>query len=313
MPVTPVAGNTHQSSTFGKLLEPGLRKVFFETYDELPEQFTQVFKIKTSKKAKETDYGLSSFDVWAKRATGLDNVTYGKIDPGLERTYTHEEFTGGFMVERKFVDDEMYDVINKMPAALARDGRYKVEADAANLFNNGFSEDVGGVGASAIYDGKALFAADHALLKGGTCSNLVNNGAAAPLSDTNLKSAITLMRNTRNEANQKIVYQPGVLVVPPNLEWLAMELTKSQQKPGTNLNDINTLMGRLKVFVWDFLSDTDAWFVMDEKRHEANFFWRVKPEFKNTEDFDTLVAKYRGYMRYSFGVSDWRGIVGSAG
>jgi hypothetical protein len=59
-------------------------------------------------------------------------------------------------------------------------------------------------------------------------------------------------------------------------------------------------------------SDT-AWFLQDGARHELNFFWRVKPEFKNEEDFDTFVAKYRGYMRYSFGFSDWRGMVGSKG
>lgn len=29
--------------------------------------------------------------------------------------------------------------------------------------------------------------------------------------------------------------------------------------------------------------------------------------------FDTFVSKYRGYCRYSFGYSDWRGIVGSKG
>ena len=52
---------------------------------------------------------------------------------------------------------------------------------------------------------------------------------------------------------------------------------------------------------------------MDSTRHELNFFWRVRPEFKQAEDFDTLVAKYRGYMRYSYGYSDYRGIVGSKG
>ena len=65
------------------------------------------------------------------------------------------------------------------------------------------------------------------------------------------------------------------------------------------------------MFVYDFIgnasggSDT-AWFVMDGGRHELNFFWRIKPEFKWDEDFDTFVAKYRGYMRYSFGYSDWK-------
>lgn len=309
MSVTIAAGNTHESSGFGALLEPKLRKVFFETMDELPEQFSKVFNIKSSTKAVETDYGLGAFDVWAKRATGISDVTYGKIAAGDERTYTHNEFTGGFIVERKFVDDEMYGVIEKMPAALARDGRYKVEADAAKLFINGFSKDVGGADASAIYDGKALFASDHPLISGGTCSNLITGA----LSDTKLKEAITLMRKTQDESGKTVVYNPGVLIVPPDLEWLAIEITKSQQKVGTADNDINSLMGRLKVFVWDFLTDTDAWFIMDQKRHELNFFWRVKPEFKREEDFDTLAAKYRGYMRYSYGCSDWRGLIGSAG
>ena len=34
---------------------------------------------------------------------------------------------------------------------------------------------------------------------------------------------------------------------------------------------------------------------------------------EHEEDFDTFVAKYRGYMRYSYGFSDWRGMVGSTG
>ena len=38
-PVDPTTGNTHVSENFSKLLYPGLRKVFFEAYEELPEQF----------------------------------------------------------------------------------------------------------------------------------------------------------------------------------------------------------------------------------------------------------------------------------
>jgi len=32
-------------TNFGKLLEPGLRKIFFETYNELPEQYSKVLNI----------------------------------------------------------------------------------------------------------------------------------------------------------------------------------------------------------------------------------------------------------------------------
>ena len=43
--------NTHVSENFGKLLYPGLRKVFFETYDELPEQYSKVYNVLTSNSA----------------------------------------------------------------------------------------------------------------------------------------------------------------------------------------------------------------------------------------------------------------------
>ena len=74
----------------------------------------------------------------------------------------------------------------------------------------------------------------------------------------------------------------------------------------------------MQVVVLDYLGATaggndKCWFLQDGNRHELNFFWRVKPEFKNEEDFDTFVSKYRGYMRYSLGFSDWRGMVGSTG
>jgi phage major head subunit gpT-like protein len=313
---TPTGGTTHQEASFGKLLEPKLRKVFYNTYDEVPEQYSQVFHVQGSKKAQETDYGLGAFTPWTKfgqnftqgaiaDATDMPKVSYQKIPAGLERIYTHEEFASGFMVERKFVDDEQYNIIEKMPADLARAGRYKVEKDAAGLFNNGFTANG--------YDAKPLFSAVHPLLNTtaateygtGVCSNLVDG----VFSHDTLKSATTMFRKQVDEAGKLIQMKPDTLIVPPEQEWLAYELIKTAQKPGGNLNDVNALMGKFKVVVWDFLDDDNAVYLVDSKRHMLNFFWRVKPEFKREEDFDSLVAKYRGYMRYSFGYSDWRGVV----
>jgi phage major head subunit gpT-like protein len=309
----------HQEANFAKLLEPKLRKVFYETYDEVPEQYSKIFHVLTSKRAQETDYGLGAMTPWTKFGTSMTAVTgtnlmpsvhYQVIPAGLERLYTHEEFAEGFMVERKYIDDEQYRIIEKMPADLARAGRYKVETDAATIFNDGFS--------NTGYDSKALFAADHPLLNTsvttpagltGACSNLITGA----LSDTKLKEATNLMRKTCDEAGKLIQLKPDRLVVPPDLEWLALELVKSARKVGTGDNDINTLMGRFSVEVWDFLDDSDAWFIMDSNRHALNFFWRNRPEFAREKDFDTFVHKYSGYMRYSYGYSDWRGVVGSTG
>ena len=234
-------------------------------------------------------------------STLMPQVKYQKIHPGLERTYVHEEFASGFMVERKFVDDEMYDVIEKLPKDLARAGRYKVELDAVTPFN----EALKATPTANIYDSKPLFSHEHPLIetKNADGSNITVKGdnlIDGTLSADTLKAALLLGRKQVDEAGKLIVMSFDTLVVPPALEWLAMELTKTTGKPGTELNDINVLKGSLNVIVWDFLTKEDACFIMDSKNHQANFFWRVKPDFQSEKDFDSLVKKYNGYMRYSY-------------
>ena len=312
-PVDPAKTNTHISENFGKLLYPGLRKIFFETYDEIPEQFPKIFNVETSTSATETDHGMGAFGDWTERTDELSPVAYAKIKDGGEVVYKHKAFTKGFMISRELNDDEKYGQMKKMAKALARAGRAKVEKDAITVLTKGFKSDEG---AFKGRDGKELFHDQHTLVDSTkTCSNLMTG----PLNETNLKKAIQMMASQLDEAGNLIQMKATKLIVPPALEDTALRLLHSAQLPGTNHNDTNEyLKNRLQVVVMDYLgataggSDT-AWFLQDGTRHELNFFWRVKPEFKNEEDFDTFVAKYRGYMRYSYGFSDWRGMVGSKG
>lgn len=310
IPVIPVAGNTHQSTTFAKLLEPGLRKVFFDYLKELPEQYSMIYNMKTSDRAVEREFGLGGFKDWTVRADNLDTVAYQKLSPGLDRTYTHKAFTGGFIIERELYDDEQYGQIEKFASELARAGRAKVEKDAITPLAKAFDP------ATLIYDGKSLCATDHPLVEGGTCSNK----ATGALNQTNLQAAMLLMRSTKGEAGQLVVMRPKKLIIPPALEYTARTLMNSSQIVGSNNNDVNIIKGMLDITVMDYLSSastgvgaTDAYWFLQADTHELNFYWRVKPEFKAMEEFDNFTAKYRGYMRYSYGVSDWRGIVGSTG
>lgn len=290
--------------SWGKLLEPGLRKIFMENYPEKSEQFNKIFNVNSSKKAKEYDLLLGGFEPWAERGNEISPVPYQDPSAGHEIVYDHKEFLSGFKVSRKMHDDEQYNVINKLPKALAHSGRTKVDTDAATVLNAGFD----GV-TRPIYDGKALFANDHVLKGGGTASNLVTGA----LNDANLKLAIKCMHDAPDETGNKIQYQPKYLIVPRAQEFVAREIVGSNQKSGTDFNDINTVKGALEVVVYDYLTSDTAWYIMDPNIAQLNFFWRIKPEFKHEENFDTLEAKYRGYMRYSYGVSDFRGIVGSTG
>lgn len=316
-PVQPVAGNTHDYTdadlagklNFAKLLEPGLNRIFFETYDEIPEQYSKVYNVKNSNKAIEREWGMGAFGDWTQRTDHFSTVDYQTISPGLERTYTHEAFTQGFMITREMYDDEQYSQMEKFAKAMARSGRAKVEKDAASFLLGGFT--------TPIYDGKALFAADHPLVDS---ADKVSNLMTGPLNEANLKTALKLMREQKDEAGNLIQMKATKLIIPPALEDTAIRLLGSNLLPGSELNDTNKFLTKqgIEIVVLDYLgaaaggSDT-VWFLQDGSRHELTFYWRTKMEFKSADDFDTFVAKYRGYCRYSLGASDFRGMIGSLG
>ena len=305
------ASDRDNVENFGKLLEPGLRKIFFETYDEIPEQYSRIYNMNTSTKAREHDWGMGAFGDWTLRTSQFDTVAYETLSPGLDRTYIHDAFTQGFKVTREMYDDDQYRQMEKLPKAMARAGRAKVEKDAMIPLIKGF--DAG----SPIYDGKPLFAEDHPLLDS---NKTVSNLATGALTEENLKKAIKQMREILDEAGNLVQFKATKLIIPPALEDTAIRVLKSSQIAGTQLNDTNQFLNNygIEIVVLDYLgeaaggSDTH-WFLQDGSRHELNFFWRIRPEFKWDESFDDFVAKYRGYMRYSYGVSDFRGLIGSTG
>jgi phage major head subunit gpT-like protein len=288
---------------FAELYEPKLREVFFEAYDELPEQYTDVFNVNPSKKATETDYHVASLGMWGK-FTGA--VEYEDYEPGKTVSYTHEMYAHGIQVPITAAEDDLYGVIGpagegtKRTKALARGARARVETLASDVLNNGFT--------NTGYDGKALFATDHPMVNGSTNSNKITDA----LSTTGIQNARLALRALTDDKGIKMQCVGNTLIVPVNLEYTAMELMQSDLKPGTPNNDKN-VTGRMikKLVVLDYLTDTNNWFLADSSRHQLNFFWRIKPEFKRDEDIDHFVLKFVGRMRFSVGYSDYRGIVGS--
>lgn len=299
---------------FGRLLEPGLRKVFMETYKEIPEQFTQVFNVQNSNKAIETDLRMGGFGLWEKKDSAGSVQFQDTVDPQALQ-YIHEEFASGFQVERKLVDDEQYNQIGKMSKALARAARATIETKAATVFNQAFTQNG--------FDGVPLISTAHKRLDGGTMSNQLTTGDGAgaangALSDRNLKAALIQSRRQVDERGILIQVQPKILVVPPALEYIANTILQSAnlsaQGTGSGItNDKNVINGKLRVVVMDYFTSNTNWFLLDPTVAELNFFWRKRLEFKHDEDFSTMAAKYRGYMRFSVGYSDYRGIFGSAG
>lgn len=309
---------TIASSQHGRMLEPGLRKIFFDNFNGVPEQYSKIFNVETSKKAIETEYRMAGFGVWEKKDS-MGNTIYEDIPEGIANQYIHEEFSKGFTVERKMIDDEQYNQIKKLPANLARLGRITVEQKCSVILNNAFNASYTG------YDKKPLISSTHTLLGGGTFSNNLEKVVKVcdkdhELTDQSLKAAMTQMRKQVDEKGNLIAAKAKLLVVPPDLEFAARTIVESANLSATGrggganmTNDKNVIKDRVEVFVYDYLTSPTAWFLIDTDIAQLNFFWRVKPEFKSETNFDNDQYKYKGYMRFSAGWSDWRGIIGSQG
>jgi phage major head subunit gpT-like protein len=308
-----------QSANYGRLLEPGLRKIFMETYQEVPEQYSKVFNVQTSTKAIETDLRMGGFGLFEKKDSA-GAVKYDDPTGTQALQYIHEEFAKGFSIERKLIDDEQYNQINKYAAALGRSARATIETKASDVLNNAFT--VNG------FDGAPLISGTHKRLDGGAMSNQLANtdGAGAAngaLSDRNLKAALVQMRRQVDDRGILIQTAPKLLVVPPSLEYIAQTLVQSANisANGTGsgiTNDKNVLQSRLQVVVMDYFTYTASagkypWLLIDPTVAQLNFFWRKKLEFANERDFSTMQYKYQAYFRMSVGYSDYRGVFGSDG
>ncbi len=296
---------TARREHFGYLLEPGLRKIFYETYEQIPTMIPELFNMQTTDNPYEEDVSIGTMGDFPE-FTGT--VEYDRPYQGYKKLYEFPEFAKGFRIERKLYDDDRYNIINKRPAGLAISAARRRERDAAAIFNNAFS-DTGPDGVPLCSDQHPTTAPDGP--PAGTAGRV--NVGTYELNHENLQLVKNLMRGFIDDRGGKISVVPDTLLVPVALEEVAWELIQSEKKIDTAENNPNIHYGTYKLIVWDYLEDDNAWFLIDSHYAKMflNWFDRVPLEFAMTEDFDTLVAKFRAYMRYSAGYSDWIWIFGN--
>ena len=291
-------------ANFGDLLEPGLRKIFDDRYKEIPEVFSSIFHVNNSKIDVERDSAVTGFGLLTVTAEGA-SIPYEDPIQMYDVSYVHLKYTKGFKVSEELVEDDRYNVIRKKPAALARSARRTAEFLGAQVFNNAFSSGTGG-------DAKYLCSREHPRADGGTAQANAS-GSGITLTEVNLNTGLLAMRGQLDDKGMKIGVKSSILLVPPALHKTAVEITRSSKRSGTADNDMNFYSGMFKIVDWDWLSSSTAWFLLDSDVHQLEWFWRIRPEFKQDNSFDTGMALFKTRMRSSRGWSDWRGVWGSKG
>lgn len=289
------------SEQFGYLLDPGLRKIFMDEY-ALPEgQVGNLFGIEKSTKATEYDLGVGGIGD-LEEFTGT--IPYDDFKQQYRVSYTHREWVKGMKIERKLVDDDQYSIINKRPATLALAAKRTREKHGSSVFNSAFTTSVFTGG-----DGYALCATAHTRV--GTSTTVGNSGTTA-LSATAVEATRLLGRAFTDETDNLMQARFDMLLVPPALEETAWLIVSTAGKLGSADNDLNFNKGKYKIIVWDYLSDSNNWFMIDSRMAKLYLKWfdRIPTEFNKDKDFETYVAKWSVYQRYSYGFSDWPWLYG---
>jgi len=293
------------SEKWAELLEPGLRSIFELQRDALAatSQIPALFNVIGSSKAAEYFLSIGGFGDWTEYKGAIE---YQDNEQGHKTTLTHKEYVQGFAVERKLVDDDQYNIINARPRGLALAAMRTREKHAASIFNNAFSSSYTGGDAVALCSNSHPYSPLNASVQ--------DNYGTYSLTYDNLVTVRRLMREYKDDKGELVPIMPDVLVVPPELEETAYGIKMTANKPGQTDLQANFIGSKFQTVVWDYLTDSNAWFVLDSALARQHLLWidRKPLEFAAdpTGDYN-LVARYRGYMRYSYGWSDWRFLYGN--
>ena len=288
---------------------------FMEIWDNeylLPEDMIDKFyRVKTGRLETERFSqvgGLPDVNQW----TGA--VDYQDAVQGYDITVTPLEFSQGVQVERKLHENDQFDIIINKPRALAESISRLRQIHRVRPFIQAFSVD------TFFYNNTeavSMCSNSHTTTSGASTGSGFDNLVVTAMSATAVESARLQMVKHRNDQGLEIAINPNMLYYPVDLEETAYEITKSSGKVDQATNNANFNKGRYTTFGDIWLStrgDTNNWYMIDEalmKRWGLIWIDRIKGEFAQVEDFDTLVGKWRAYLYWANAHLDWRFITGA--
>ncbi len=293
-------------SDIPRLLEAGLRTVFFEAYEAAPSDWQRIATVVPSEHDTEKYAWLGSTP--RVREFKDERVPAGLLEHDFSiRNKTWEASIG---VDRSALEDDEYGQIKLRVQELAQEVKRHQDELVFSLLKDGFT--------SLCHDGQYFFDTDHAEGDSGTQGN---KGTAA-LSATALQTAFTSMMKIKDDKGKPMAIVPDTLVVPPDLKWTATELLESVYAPevvsGKTDTRRNVLSGVVELIVNPYLTDTNDWFLLSTRRivKPMIFQSRIPVEFAALEansegGFMRDQYVYGARARYNVGYGLWQLAYGS--
>ena len=299
------------SKEWPRFVLPIIRKEWTQKMQEVRSPLMPFFGISTSNSSVEYSQGIGSFDVVPEynsaTAEGQPQaIEYDSFAPLDETTFTHKEYAKGVAIERKLWDDDRSGQIQRKAQSLGYAFGTTIATHMSSVLNNAFSDSYLGA------DGEPLCEVNHGV--NSVSSDTFSNTGTTALSYDAVVATLIAGHDLNDDRGNPLPIVYDTLYVPTALQATAYEIVNAIGKPGSADNDANFLNSQgLQVVVDPYLSDANNWFMLNRSMAQMHllWFWRVRPEIALDPSSDyNLVAKYRGYMRYSYGWDDPRFIFG---
>jgi hypothetical protein len=287
-------------------------------------QFRDWLNVMPSKKAYEDSVHYAGYGPSQPKNEG-EPVVYDNRIQGGTRRYVHQTYGLGCRMSYELMQDDQTGQMEQSPKGLVQSHIFGQEMTAANVFNLGFSST-----GTLTDDGVSLFNNQHPLL-GGTAATNVAPGAGtfstaagtypnrpavdADLSFTALQFGTMVFQRQPNARGISIATRPKWLRIPPEIEFIAIELLGSAGKPYTSDNEVNSLLATgLKYEVHSYFTSPSAWGLFGNKDEHRLMFYEREPIYGDYDrDFDQQALKFLAIARYSAGADTQYNTFGSLG
>jgi len=294
-----------------KELEPGLNALFGLEYKQYENQHAEIYTTESSDRAFEEEVMLSGFANANVKVEG-SGISYDEAQETYTARYTHDTIALAFSITEEAIEDNLYDrLASRYTKALARSMSNAKQVKAVTPLIQGLPSTDNFDSGDAV----SLFSTNHPTVSGTKVKNTLTT--QADLNETSLEQALIDIAGMTDERGIRVASRGMKMVIPSANQFNAERLMKSPGRTGTADNDINAVasMGMVPqgYRVNNFLTDTDSWYIITDVPNGMKMFQRAALKTAMEGDFDTGNVRYKARERYSFGVSDFRGIFGVEG
>lgn len=285
-----------------------LSTVFNKTLADTPVQWN-IIASEVPSSGKYNDYEWLADFPGMKEWVGKKQV---KKLQGYQYIIVNKPFEATVAVKRDDIEDDQLGIYAAQAQSAGFSAKKWPDNLVFNAVNSGFK--------SKCYDGKPFFHTGHVVGKN-TVSNLgtkklsIESQAAAMAS---YGLARTSMMSIKDEDGNPLNVNPDVLLVPPAQADIANALMSTERlKDG----EVNIYKGTAKVVVAPWLTDPDAWFLLDTSKPLKPFIYqpRKKPVFVSQTKMDSESVFMEGELRFgaeargNAGYGHWQLAYGSTG